>query len=47
MAAYAVAYPVKYLSPLWVWPNPFWQVGVIVSGALLGWVLFQWKNVRS
>ncbi len=47
VAAYAVAYPVKYLSPLWVWPNPFWQVGVIVSGALLGWVLFQWKNVRS
>ena len=47
LAAYAIVYPVKYLSPVWVWPNPVWQLAVIASGALLGWVLFQWKNVRS
>jgi len=46
-AAYAVVYPVKYLSPIWVWPNPFWQVAVVAVGALLGWVLCQWKNARS
>lgn len=44
LAAYAVVYPVKYLSPVWVWPNPVWQVGVIFSGALLGWSLCQWKS---
>jgi hypothetical protein len=47
LAAYAVVYPVKYLSPVWVWPNPLWQVAVALSGALLGWVLCQWKNARS
>ena len=47
LAAYAVVYPVKYLSPVWVWPNPLWQAAVAVSGALLGWVLCQWKNARS
>ncbi|MCX5791736.1 MAG: permease-like cell division protein FtsX [Elusimicrobia bacterium] len=44
LAAYAVVYPVKYLSPVWVWPNPLWQAAVVVCGALLGWVLCQWKN---
>lgn len=47
LAAYAVVYPVKYLSPVWAWPNPLWQAAVVVSGALLGWVLCQWKNDRS
>ncbi len=46
LAAYAVVYPVKYLSPVWIWPNPMWQAAVIVSGSLLGWVLCQWKNDR-
>lgn len=46
LAAYAVAYPVKYLSPVWVWPNPVWQVALAVAGALLGWALCQWKNDR-
>jgi hypothetical protein len=46
LAAYAVVYPVKYLSPLWVWPNPLWQAGMAFSGALLGWALCQWKNDR-
>jgi hypothetical protein len=47
LAAYIIVYPVKYLSPVWVWPNPVWQLAVVLSGALLGWVLFQWKNVHS
>lgn len=47
LAAYAVVYPVKYLSPVWVWPNPMWQAAVIASGSLLGWVLCQWKNDNS
>lgn len=47
LAAYVVVYPVKYLSPVWVWPNPLWQVAIAVSGALLGWVLCQWKNIQS
>jgi hypothetical protein len=46
LAAYAVVYPVKYLSPVWVWPNPLWQAAVAASGALLGWALCQWKNDR-
>lgn len=46
LAAYAVVYPVKYLSPVWVWPNPLWQGAVAACGALLGWVLCQWKISR-
>ena len=46
LAAYAVVYPVKYLSPVWIWPNPLWQAAVAASGALLGWALCQWKNDR-
>lgn len=44
LAAYLVVYPVKYLSPVWVWPNPMWQGIVAVCGALLGWVLCRWKE---
>lgn len=47
LAAYAVVYPVKYLSPVWVWPNPMWQAVVACSGALLGWTLCQWKSSRG
>ncbi len=47
LAAYAVVYPVKYLSPVWVWPSPLWQAGVALAGALFGWTLWQWKNERS
>jgi hypothetical protein len=46
LCAYAVVYPVTYLSPIWVWPNPLWQVAVMAAGAMLGWVLCQWKNVH-
>ena len=44
LAAYGAVYPVKYLSSVWVWPNPLWQVAVAVCGALLGWVLCEWKT---
>lgn len=47
LAAYVVVYPVKHLSPLWVWPNPVWQAAVAVCGALLGWVLCRWKEARG
>jgi hypothetical protein len=43
LAAYAAVYPVKYLSPVWIWPNPLWQAGVAACGAVLGWVLCEWK----
>lgn len=46
LAAYAVVYPVKYLSPVWVWPSLLWQAAVVICGSLLGWVLCQWKNTR-
>ena len=46
LTAYAVVYPVKYLSPVWVWPNPLWQASVVVCGAVMGWVLCQWKNAN-
>lgn len=43
LAAYVVVYPVKYLSPVWVWPNPLWQAVAACSGALLGWSLCRWR----
>lgn len=46
LAAYGVVYPIKYLSQVWVWPNPLWQLVVTAGGAMLGWVLCQWKNAR-
>ncbi len=46
LASYAVVYPVKYLSPVWVWPSPLWQAAVAFFGALLGWVLCQWKKTH-
>lgn len=47
LAAYAVVYPVKYLSPVWVWPNPLWQGVLVAAAALFGWVLCQWKNEKA
>jgi hypothetical protein len=47
LAAYAVVYPVKYLSPVWVWPNPLWQAVMMGAGAMLGWTLCRWKNERN
>ncbi|OGS08879.1 MAG: hypothetical protein A2270_05720 [Elusimicrobia bacterium RIFOXYA12_FULL_51_18] len=45
--SYALVYPVKYLSPLWFWPGPFWQTAVIASGGVAAWVIFQWKNTHN
>ncbi|HAF94497.1 MAG: hypothetical protein A2X34_06435 [Elusimicrobia bacterium GWC2_51_8] len=46
IAAYGLIYPVKYLSSLWVWPNPLWHAAIAAVSALGGWVLCQWKNER-
>jgi hypothetical protein len=45
-AAYALVYPVKYLSPLWLWPGALWQAAIIAAGGVCAWVLFQWKNTH-
>ena len=45
--AYALVYPVKYLSPLWLWPGPLSQASVIAAGGLSAWVIFQWKNTHN
>jgi len=47
LVSYAVVYPVKYLSPVWVWPNPVWQAVLLTAGALLGWTLCCWKSERN
>ncbi len=44
--SYALVYPVKYLSPLWLWPGTLWQAAVIVTGGVCAWVLCQWKNTH-
>lgn len=45
--SYALVYPVKYLSPLWLWPGPFAQAAIVASGGVFAWVIFQWKNTQS
>jgi len=44
--SYAMVYPVKYLSPLWLWPGVLWQAAIITSGGVCAWVLSQWKNTH-
>jgi cell division protein FtsX len=44
--SYALVYPVKYLSPLWLWPGTLWQAAVIATGGVCAWVLCQWKNTH-
>jgi cell division protein FtsX len=44
--SYALVYPVKYLSPLWLWPGALWQAAVIAAGGVCAWVLCQWKNTH-
>ena len=45
--SYALVYPVKYLSPLWLWPDPLSQAAIIAAGGLSAWVIFQWKNTHN
>ncbi|MFA6433186.1 MAG: permease-like cell division protein FtsX [Elusimicrobiales bacterium] len=45
--SYAIVYPVKYLSPLWLWPGAFVQAAVIAAGGVFAWVIFQWKNTHD
>ena len=44
--SFALVYPVKYLSPLWLWPGTLWQAAVIAAGGVCAWVLCQWKNTH-
>jgi hypothetical protein len=44
--SYALVYPVKYLSPLWLWPGALWQTAIIAVGGICSWAFFQWKNTR-
>ena len=45
--SYALVYPVKYLSPLWLWPGVPTQAAVIAAGGVSAWVIFQWKNTHN
>jgi cell division protein FtsX len=45
--SYALVYPVKYLSPLWLWPGAPSQAVVIAAGGVCAWVIFQWKNTHN
>jgi len=45
-AAYGLVYPIKYLSPLWVWPALWLHLVVCCACGLGAWVLCQWKNER-
>ena len=45
--SYALVYPVKYLSPLWLWPEAPVQAAVIAAGGVFAWVIFQWKNTHN
>ncbi|MEA3306635.1 MAG: permease-like cell division protein FtsX [Elusimicrobiota bacterium] len=42
-ASYAIVYPIKYLSPIWVWPNPLWHILIVFFGGFMGWTIHQWK----
>jgi cell division protein FtsX len=45
--SYALVYPVKYLSPLWLWPGTLEQAAVVAAGGVCAWVIFQWKNTHD
>ncbi|MBI4801207.1 MAG: hypothetical protein HY796_01670 [Elusimicrobia bacterium] len=45
--SYALVYPVKDLSPLWLWPDPSTQAAIIAAGGFSAWVIFQWKNTHN
>ena len=45
--SYALVYPVKYLSPLWLWPGALTQSAIIATGGVCAWVIFQWKNTHN
>ncbi|MCG2724649.1 MAG: permease-like cell division protein FtsX [Elusimicrobia bacterium] len=42
-SCYAIVYPIKYLSPIWSWPNPLWHILIIFLGGFMGWTIHQWK----
>ncbi|MDQ7772093.1 MAG: permease-like cell division protein FtsX [Elusimicrobiales bacterium] len=46
LACYLIVYPVRYLSPVWAWPNPLWHLAGVLAAGFLAWTLVQWKNSR-
>ncbi len=42
-SCYAIVYPIKYLSPIWSWPNLLWHSLIIFFGGFMGWTIHQWK----
>ncbi|MBI4656672.1 MAG: hypothetical protein HY746_08010 [Elusimicrobia bacterium] len=44
LCCYGLVYPIKNLSPIWMWPDPLWHLAVVLSGGCAGWAIFQWKN---
>ncbi len=47
VVSYALVYPVKYLSPLWLWPGAHAQAAIIAAGGVSAWVILQWKNTHN
>jgi cell division protein FtsX len=41
---YVVIYPVKFLSPIWQWPDYSWHFLITIFSGLIGWVFYQWKK---
>ncbi len=46
LACYLIVYPVRYLSPVWAWPNPLWHLAGVLTAGFLAWTMVQWKNSR-
>ncbi|KAF0127299.1 MAG: hypothetical protein FD189_366 [Elusimicrobia bacterium] len=46
LACYLIVYPVRYLSPVWAWPNPLWHLAGVLAAGFLAWTMVQWKNSR-
>lgn len=44
LCVYIIIYPIKYISVVWYWPSIIWHFFALVSGGIMGWVLYQWKK---
>jgi hypothetical protein len=44
LSVYFIVYPTKYISQLWYWPEFYYNLCVLISGGVVGWVLYQWKK---
>ncbi|MBP7795791.1 MAG: permease-like cell division protein FtsX [Elusimicrobiales bacterium] len=44
LCVYLIIYPIKYISAVWYWPSVVWHLFALISGGVMGWVLYQWKK---